>query len=438
MPGRTKLSFALKKQNIRHILILEKYIMVPLKLLVIAVSFYFLRTLDPSFEREYYFFQLKLYVIANLFFVMALLLSSRKKFHPGLVRWAAFFLSLIDNVYVSFLIFFTGGVESELYMMYPGLFLRNAINFPKIKFQQTINISCILCYIGAIYSQEKEFTFLFSEIFLLRFSMLLLFSFCCWGIYFLLQQKILKMQEERERTIRSEKLNIASKLTSQAAHELKNPLAIINNALYLIQKNIETHPEKIMQNVDIIQQQVDRSNKIISELLDYTRFSEGKIGRINVNDVIEEWLLQHFDGSDEILSSIQCVFDESIPDLLIDKHQFSLILSHIIQNAIDAERDNEKMKIIIRTLFNDDEELELHIHDNGIGVQEDLKDLLFTPFFTTKQSHVGLGLSIAKNIAETYGGSIYIESQADAGSHVWVVLPVHTHTTVKEDSMALC
>ncbi len=426
MSGRTKLSFALKKQNIRHILILEKYIMVPLKLLVVAVSFYFLRTLDPSRERAYYFLQLKLYVIANLFFVMSLLLFNRKKFHPTLVRWAAFFLSLIDNVYVSFLISFTGGIESELYMLYPGLFLRNAINFPQIKFQQTINISCILCYIGAIYSQEQEFSFLFSEIFLLKFSTLLLFSFCCWGIYFLLQKKIARMQDERERTIRSEKLHIASKLTSQAAHELKNPLAIMNNALYLIKKNLETHPEKILQNVDIMQQQVERSNKIISELLDYTRFSEGKIERVNVNDEIEQWIVQQFDDSNDNSSAFQCMFDESIPELLIDKHQFAQLIYHIMQNAIDAKRDNEKIKIHINTLCNDDEELEIHIHDNGIGVREDIKEVIFTPFFTTKQSHVGLGLSVAKNIVETYDGTIQIDSQSDEGTHVWVTFPVHT------------
>lgn len=429
--GRNNISSVLRKKNIRHILILEKYIMLPLKFIVIAISFYFLRALDPSRETDYYFLQLKLYVIANLVFTMALLLSSRKKFHPGLVRCAAFFLSLIDNLYVSFLIYFTGGVESELYMMYPGLLIRNAINFPRIKYQQTINLTCILFYIGALYSEQKSFGFLLNELFMLRMSTLLLLSVCCWGIYFLLQKKILRIQENHERTIRTEKLHIASKLTSQVAHELKNPLAIINNALYLIQKNFQSHPEKIIHNVDIIQQQVDRSNRIISELLDYTRFSEGKIERVNVNDSIEDYLVTRFQDDYDILASIKCLFEEDIPDLLIDKHQFEQIISHLITNAVEARRENDEMKIIVQTLFNDEETLEIHISDNGTGVEQDNIERIFTPFFSTRKGHVGLGLSVAKNIVETFGGSINISSDPQEGTHVGLLFPVHT--TVKEE-----
>ncbi len=413
-----------KKYSIKRILVVEKYIMFPLKVIVILFSYYFISSLPASEETRYYFSQLKLYVVANIFFLLAIVGFSKNRIRPVMVKTGAFLLALIDNLYLSFLIYFTGGLDSELYMLYPGLLVRNAINFPKIKYQQTINMAFILFYIGAIYSAQKDFVSLTNEVFILRIVMLVLTSVCCWGIYFLVQRNKAQRIDNQERTIRSEKLYIASKLTGKIAHELKNPLGIINNAAYLIKKNAGENHEKIIRHADIIQQEVRKSDRIISELLDYSRLAAGKIAQVNINSFLSRFIKSNFSHITGIIFKL----DENIPDLFIDENQLSQLIYHLITNALESVGINSKKQLIIavKTLLAGDNNLNIIISDNGYGICEDISNQVFTPFFTTKNGHVGLGLSIVQNIAETYNGTVILESVKQEGTRVTVCLPVHT------------
>lgn len=414
-----------RKNNIRRITILEQYIMVPLKIIVVAFSFYFLTTLDQSKETNYYFSQLRLYVIANLVFLMAIAGIRGSRFRSNVIKIAAFFLSMIDNLYLSFMIYFTGGLGSELYLIYPGLFIRNAINFPEIKYQQTINLTLLFFYFGAIYQDEGNLHFLTNEIFILRITMLILTSFCCWGIYFLIQRNNTRVKEIQEKTIRSEKLHLAARLAAQVAHELKNPLGIINNAVYLIKKNANSDVEKIIRNAEIIQQEVMRSDKIISELLDYSSLVEGKVVRVDLNKSIYEFIENNFKYL-QINKQITFIQDNDIPTLFIDKNQLFHVLNHLLINATESCFGQDEIKIKIKTSFDEDEFIELEITDNGTGIPEETIDKIFAPFYTTKPNHVGLGLSIVKNITETYGGKLKIINVKPKGISAKLFFPVQT------------
>lgn|GEM_PF-2297190 len=418
-------AFSLKKNNIRRILILEQYIMVPLKFIVVVFSFYFLTSLDRSKETDYYFTQLRLYVIANLVFFMAIAGIRTSRFRLNVIKIAAFFLSMIDNLYLSFLIYFTGGLDSELYLIYPGLFVRNAINFPQIKYQQTINLTLLFFYIGAIYQNQENFKFITNEVFILRMMMLILTSFCCWGVYFLIQRNSTRMQENQEKTIRTEKLHLAAKLAAQIAHELKNPLGIINNAVYLIKKNAGGDLSKIVRNAEIIQQEVIRSDKIISELLDYSSLVEGKIVRVDLNKFIVEFIENNF-NSLKSENRITLYLKKNIPDLLIDKNQLEHILNNLLLNADESSDGKYDTKVGIKTFFDENEFIELEVTDNGNGIPANNLDKIFDPFYTTKHNHVGLGLSVVKNITETYGGNIKVGNISPNGLSVKVFFPVTT------------
>lgn len=421
LTANASISSAIKKRAIKRILVLEQYIMCPIKIMVIIFSFYFLRILEPSQETSYYFSQLQLYIVANIFFLISLILFGKKRFRPVVVRTTAFFLALIDNLYLTFLINFTGGLNSELYMIYPGLLIRNALNFPEIKYQQTINVAFILFYIGGLYSAKDNFEFLTSEAFILRVVILFLVSICCWGIYFLIQRNRLRMIDNHERTIRAEKLHVASKIAGKIAHELKNPLGIINNAVYLIKKNAAENIEKVIRHADIIQQEVKKSDKIISELLDYSRLAEGKITRVNINNFLVSYVKTNF----YTISGIVFNLDETVPDLFIDENQLAQVMSHLIVNSIEsvACKENTVWRIEIKTVLKDDNFLEISVSDNGCGIPEDIIEQVYNPFFTTKKDHVGLGLSIVQTIVETYNGSICLESMPDRGTKVIVRFP---------------
>ncbi len=416
----TDLSFA-KEQNIRRILMLEKFIMVPLKVIVIVFSYYFLTTLSPSDATKYYFFQLRLYIAANVFFMLTLLGSGSRQIRPVIVKVSSFFLTLIDNLYLSFMIYFTGGLESELYLLYLGLFVRNAINFPEKRYQQTINIILILFYVGAIHSVDGNFGFLTDEVFILRILTLFFVSICCWGIYILIDRDRKRLTDMREKNIRSEKLNIAGKLGAQIAHELKNPLGIMNNAVYLIKKNIHGDPEKILHHADIIQGEIKRSDRIISELLDYSRLAGGKIDRVDLNGFIESFIANNnFQG----IEFIPC---EGIPDLFIDKNQFGQVLYHLMSNAKESvETAGGKGTIVVKTFLCEGNLLGVEIDDTGTGVDKKILEKIFVPFFTTKENHIGLGLSIVKNILRTYDGKVFFENKSTGGFKVDLKFPVRT------------
>ncbi len=410
-----------KERNIRRILMLEKYIMLPLKVIVIVFSYYFLTTLSPSDETKYYFFQLRLYVVANVFFMLILLGSGFKQIRPVIVKISSFFLTLIDNLYLSFMIYFTGGLNSELYLLYLGLFVRNAINFPEKRYQQTINIVLILFYIGAIHSVDENFDFLTDEVFILRVLTLFFVSICCWAIYLLIDRDRKRLMDIREKKIRSEKLSIASKLGAQIAHELKNPLGIMNNAVYLIKKNINKDPEKILRHADIIQGEIKRSDRIITELLDYSRLVGGKIDRVDLNSFIKSFIENN---NFQDIDFIPC---EWIPDLFVDKNQFGQVLYHLMSNAKESmEAFGEEGKIVVKTILYEGNLLGIEIEDAGHGVEKENIDKIFTPFFTTKENHIGLGLSIVKNILQTYDGKVSFENKQTGGFKVNLKLPVRT------------
>lgn len=400
---------------------LEKYIMVPLKVIVIVFSYYFLTTLNPSDETKYYFFQLRLYIAANVFFILILLGSGFKQIRPVIVKVSSFFLTLIDNLYLSFMIYFTGGLDSELYLLYLGLFVRNAINFPEKRYQQTINIVLILFYVGAIYSVDENFDFLTDEVFILRVLTLFFVSICCWAIYLLIDRDRKRLMDIREKKIRSEKLSIAGKLGAQIAHELKNPLGIMNNAVYLIKKNINKDPEKILHHADIIQGEITRSDRIITQLLDYSRLAGGKIDRVDLNAFIKSFIANN---NFQDIDFIPC---EWIPDLFVDKNQFGQVIYHLMSNAKESmEAFGGEGKIVVKTLLYEGNLLGIEIEDTGSGVEKGNLDKIFTPFFTTKENHIGLGLSIVKNILQTYGGKISFENKLTGGFKVNLKFPVQT------------
>src|SRR5438034_9121826 len=124
--------------------------------------------------------QLALYYVGNLIFLLILIRPTRLTFNG--LRWCAFFLANLDNLFLSGLIYFTGGQESVLYWIFCGLIVRNSIDFPQAYQQAAINVSVCLFYTLAIVLSEETFAFFRTELFTLRIAVLLLVGTCCWGV----------------------------------------------------------------------------------------------------------------------------------------------------------------------------------------------------------------------------------------------------------------
>jgi signal transduction histidine kinase len=213
-------------------------------------------------------------------------------------------------------------------------------------------------------------------------------------------------------------------MATSIAHELKNPLAIMNNAAFILRRGQDQLDEKHREQVKIIATEIQRSDKIIMDLLGYAKLAGGKIDRVNVNRVLDEALA---DLKNEIASRqivVAKAYARQLPRLLIDPTQLRTAVSNLLLNACEAI--DSFGKITVTTGFNDEGFIEVSIADTGKGISEEDLPRLFDSFFTTKESGTGLGLSIVESITRAYGGTVSVKSGDGSPTCFTMLLPIRT------------
>lgn len=418
-----------------RILFVERRIMVPVKVALIVFSLAFLRSMSESLiegELEYERMapllrdQLALYSVGNLIFLLILIRPSRLTFNG--IRWCAFFLANLDNLFLSGLIYFTGGQESVLYWIFCGLIVRNAMDFPQAWQQAAINLSVCLFYTLAIVLSEETLDFLNTELYALRITVLLLVGTCCWGVAVLTEHQKRRESETREYLLRSEKLTTVGKLAAEIAHQLKNPLGIINNAAFSLQRWLKSLPQPApdaTQQLQIIRDEVSRSDRIISELMDYSRLSDIRIERIHINDLINEALRRVFPSpTANSPLRIRRRLAAGLPPLFAQRYQLEECFVNLFRNAADAMPNGGDLEV--QTRYRPPRFIEVEVADTGIGIPREKLRRVFDPFYTTKPHGSGMGLAIVKNVVETYGGQVEVSSQEGKGTRFLLSFPIRT------------
>jgi two-component system NtrC family sensor kinase len=254
-------------------------------------------------------------------------------------------------------------------------------------------------------------------------------------VIFKLVDKLVKRLEEsdlrREAAYRemqeTSKLASIGRLAAGVAHEVNNPLAIINEKAGLIKDLAEFTPDfaqkdKVLPLTGAILQSVDRCRTITQRLLGFARRMDVSIQLLSVNDVIEEVL--GFLEKEALHRNVdlQLNLAEDLPRIASDRGQLQQVFLNILNNAFDAVADGGKVAI---TSFEVDvDTVGVTIQDNGQGMTQETMEHLFEPFFTTKKGYgTGLGLSITYGIVKKLGGEIKVRSQLGAGTTFTVFLP---------------
>ncbi|MBN1987512.1 MAG: GHKL domain-containing protein [Prolixibacteraceae bacterium] len=210
------------------------------------------------------------------------------------------------------------------------------------------------------------------------------------------------------------------KLIRVLTHEIMNTVAPITSLSQTILgyfKNLDGKPpnEKIIQNtikgLEVINERGTGLIGFVETYRKLTRIPRPEKKTIRVREFIDNTItLIHFepiDGNIKIASNVQ-------PDDLeisADKKQISQVLINLIKNAIEALKDSEDAKISVQARINENGRAQITVTDNGPGIPEDLADKIFIPFFTTKESGSGIGLSLSRQIMQLHGGTIKMESQ---------------------------
>ncbi|MBN1900250.1 PAS domain S-box protein [Candidatus Sumerlaeota bacterium] len=227
-----------------------------------------------------------------------------------------------------------------------------------------------------------------------------------------------ELKEIQEQLVRKEKLALLGQLAGSVGHELRNPLSVINNALYYLKSIMNNPDEKIIEYLNLIESEVESAGKIVSDLMDFSRTKPVEKQKISVLEIVRT-VLDRIPPPENIQVSVNA--PPNLPPLCLDPGQISQVIANLLTNAYQAMPDGGNADVLASL---NQEELSLTIKDTGCGISDDNMKKIFEPLFTTKRGGIGLGLSITKNLVEANGGKIEIQSKEGQGSAFTLVFPV--------------
>ncbi len=238
-----------------------------------------------------------------------------------------------------------------------------------------------------------------------------------------LVQRNEQLKDTQEQLVRTEKLAAVGTLASGVSHELRNPLSSIKNAVFLLKRKLSRKvmpdiDEKVLQFLDIMDKEIDRSTRIINDLLGFTRVAKPTRIRSDIRIVINEALSRV-----EIAENIKLSKDlqSDLPMVTIDANQIGQVLINLIENACQVMTDGGELQISSRKseVF-----VEIEIADTGCGIPEKDVKKIFDPLFTTKPKGTGMGLAICHGIIDKHKGIIEVKSQEGKGTNMIIKLPL--------------
>ena len=245
--------------------------------------------------------------------------------------------------------------------------------------------------------------------------------------------KLYMLDETKAQTMlqmeQNQQLASIGQLAAGVAHEINNPLAVINQTAGYIKdvytfKNRPLESTEIVEEIDSILDAVDRCGTITKQLLGFVRQFDVKIKKINLHKMVTEVLNFHKKEAEYKGVNVTVSIPDNIPDMNTDSGKFQQILVNLINNAFQAVEEGGCLDITGSQI--DSETIELVIKDTGCGIPEESLKKIYEPFFSTKtnQNGTGLGLSITYGLVKKLGGSISVQSTEGAGTCFTITLPV--------------
>ncbi len=271
-----------------------------------------------------------------------------------------------------------------------------------------------------------------------------------------LEKTLNDLKAAQTQLVHAEKMASLGELTAGIAHEIQNPLNFVNNFSEVTNELIVEMKEElengniseamslimdIKQNMEKINEHGKRAGSIVRGMLLHSRSSSGKMERVNLNNLADEYLRLAYHGLRAKDKTFNATFktdlDPDLPEIMAIPQDMGRVLLNLISNAFYAV--NEKAKLTKTSGFEEgyspnvqvktaltNNQVKVLIADNGPGIPEAIKEKIFQPFFTTKPTGegTGLGLSLSYDIVKAHGGEIQIDSIEEKGTSISVLLPL--------------
>ncbi|HUB87758.1 MAG TPA: HAMP domain-containing sensor histidine kinase [Verrucomicrobiae bacterium] len=423
---------------LRRIRIMEQNIMLPAKAVVIGIILYSFHstpwyglvssTPDVLVEtvQDLFWF----YVAGSI--ALAALILGMNRLPLAVVQWTVVTSSLVDAIFVAGLASLTDGLDSTLFWLFVALIVRNAVSLPPGFSQLMLNTATSLCYVlvgalEAVVIGNVDDTMLralgisshenWGEPFILRLVLLCLTMACCYGAQVLLE----RVEEAEEFAAREGQLRATGRLAAEVAHQIKNPLAIINNAAFSLQRSLREGKNGSAEQIKIIQEEVARADRVITQIMGYAQLSEGRVEKLNVLNELDAAIKQVFPPAVPTQIKIHREYGLHFPPLHMQRSHLSEMFVNLLLNARDVLGDQGN--VFVTAEYRSDDFVEISVRDDGQGISADKIERVFEAYYTTKEKGSGLGLAIVKHNVELYGGKVRVESKLGQGAKFILVFP---------------
>lgn len=457
--------------RLRRILAVERNIVLPLKVAAIAMILFSLQQFTtqqtPWFGLPLGSFEITITTVNAIFaaYIAASVLGAGVIFFApklpfAFVHWSVFAGSLVDGVFIGSLTLMSGGYDSPMFWLFLALIIRSAANTPPLWSQITLNFCLAGCFavasflavglnaqiaeelnrggnFSAAFAESQAFEHIgtenTTEAIAIRVFVLVLAGVWLFGLQVLIEKQRLANDEAREFAERESQLRSAGRLAAEFAHQIKNPLSIVTNALFSLERGLKSGKGDPQQHIRIIQEEVSRADRIITEVMGYAELSEGRVEKINLEDKIQTAIAQALPRSLTPSLKVELDLHGPFPPMLMQRRHLAEILINLLQNAREAMDSTGKITIAARV--RNDLAVEIVISDTGPGIAKEQLERIFEAYYTTKSKGSGIGLAIVKNNVELYGGSVRAESELGKGSRFILVFPARVSRTGKAETL---
>lgn len=216
---------------------------------------------------------------------------------------------------------------------------------------------------------------------------------------------------------RIDRLVALGQMAAGIAHEMRNPLNVIQTSVYFLQNAKNPTAEKQLQHLERIQRQVSVAESVVSAMYDFAKLPLPELVPIHVQSLLEQSLVNQ-EISKRAITTVSC--EPEGLHVLGDRNQLLVVLGNLIRNAIDAMPHGGELRL---TGVRDENGVVLSVEDSGVGIGSDQIHKVFEPFHSDKARGLGLGLAICRSIVENHHGVIGVSSVPGEGTRFTIRLP---------------
>ncbi len=238
------------------------------------------------------------------------------------------------------------------------------------------------------------------------------------------QTRTKDLKEAQDQLIAQEKLAALGQMASVVGHELRNPLAVMNNSVYFLKTKLSAAAgdvgleSKIEKHLHIIESEIVKSNMIIRDVLDFSRSRALNLAAHKVDELVSQALDRIQMGPSITLNKSLNLGDLEVP---LDEDEIRQVLVNLMENACQAMSSGGTLTVGTKS---HEDKVEIIIGDSGCGIPQEHLNKIFAPFFTTKSRGTGLGLAVVKKIIDRHQGTIDVQSKVAEGTSFHIHLLV--------------